>query len=322
MVKQKLPETNTKKMFTKTTPLPPLTIGRLCGIMSLLILYLCGGIPFMRKIHALTAAVLAVLMLCVMPLASCANQKGDPDAINDYTPEVMTIKTDKGVFTFENGEGDTAILVSYAGKATSNDEVEIPSLFNNRRVVEIGAGAFYHLSSIVKVTIPETVQVIGDNAFAACTELPSVTLPAGLTSISQSAFAGCTKLTTVDTSACTALKTVGDKAFWGCTALTDISLPSTLESIGDAAFWNCTALKTLTLPTSLTTLGTLAYYNCTGLESIRLTDSLENIGSFAFVLDGSTLKDKIDTSSLTNEKVLKYVADMKDPTVVETETAA
>ena len=130
----------------------------------------------MRKIHVLTAAVLAVMMLCTLPLASCANKKGDPDAINDYTPEVMTIKTDKGVFTFENGEGDTAILVSYAGKATSNDEVEIPALFNNRRVVEIGAGAFYHLASIVKVTIPETVQVIGDNAFAACTELPAITV--------------------------------------------------------------------------------------------------------------------------------------------------
>ena len=271
----------------------------------------------MRKIHVLTAAVLAVMMLCTLPLASCANKKGDPDAINDYTPEVMTIKTDKGVFTFENGEGDTAILVSYAGKATSNDEVEIPALFNNRRVVEIGAGAFYHLASIVKVTIPETVQVIGDNAFAACTELPAITLPAGLTSISQSAFAGCTKLTTVDMSACTALKSIGDKAFWGCAMLESPALPASLESIGDAAFWGCKALKTLALPDSVKTLGTLAYYDCTGLESIRLTDSLETIGGYAFVLDGSTLKDKIDTSNLTNEKVLKYVADIKEPTVAE-----
>lgn len=275
----------------------------------------------MRKIHVLTAAVLAVMMLCTLPLASCANKKGDPDAINGYTPEVMTIKTDKGVFTFENGEGDTAILVSYAGKATSNDEVEIPALFNNRRVVEIGAGAFYHLASIVKVTIPETVQVIGDNAFAACTELPAITLPAGLTSISQSAFAGCTKLTTVNMSACTALKSIGDKAFWGCTMLESPALPASLESIGDAAFWGCKALKTLALPDSVKTLGTLAYYDCTGLESIRLTDSLETIGGYAFVLDGSTLKDKIDTSNLTNEKVLKYVADIKEPTVAETETS-
>lgn len=275
----------------------------------------------MRKIHVLTAAVLAVMMLCTLPLASCANKKGDPDAINDYTPEVMTIKTDKGVFTFENGEGDTAILVSYAGKATSNDEVEIPALFNNRRVVEIGAGAFYHLASIVKVTIPETVQVIGDNAFAACTELPAITLPAGLTSISQSAFAGCTKLTTVDMSACTVLKSIGDKAFWGCTMLESPALPASLESIGDAAFWGCKALKTLALPDSVKTLGTLAYYDCTGLESIRLTDSLETIGGYAFVLDGSTLKDKIDTSNLTNEKVLKYVADIKEPTVAETEAS-
>jgi hypothetical protein len=271
----------------------------------------------MKKICALTAALLAVLLLCALPLASCANLEGDPDAIDDYTPEDMTLKTDKGVFTFENGEGDTAILVSYAGKATSNDEVEIPSTFNNRRVVEIGAGAFYHLASIVKVTIPDSIQVIGANAFAACTELPSVTLPSSVTTISQSAFAGCTKLTGVDMSACTALTSIGDKAFWGCTLLENITLPASLESIGDAAFWNCTSIKSVTLPDSLKTLGTLAYYNCTGIESIRLTDSLENLGSYAFVLDGSTLKDKIDTSNLTNETVLKYVADMKDPTVEE-----
>lgn len=275
----------------------------------------------MRKFRILTAAVLAVMMLCVLPLASCANQKGDPDAINDYTPEVMTIKTDKGVFTFENGEGDTAILVSYAGKAISNDEVDIPEMFNNRRVVEIGAGAFYHLASIVKVNIPDTVQVIGDNAFAACTELPAITLPAGLVSISQSAFAGCTKLTTVDTSKCTALKSIGDKAFWECTALESPVLPSTLESIGDAAFWGCSSIKTVALPDSLKTLGTLAYYNCTGIESIRLNNTQE-LGDYAFVLEGSTLKDKIDTSNISNETILAYIAAIKEPTAPESETAA
>ena len=122
-------------------------------------------------------------------------------------------------------------------------------------------------------------------------------------------------------SACTALKSIGDKAFWGCTMLESPALPASLESIGDAAFWGCKALKTLTLPDSVKTLGTLAYYDCTGLESIGLTDSLETIGGYAFVLDGSTLQDKIDTSNLTNEKVLKYVADIKEPTVAETEAS-
>ena len=38
-------------------------------------------------------------------------------------------------------------------------------------------------------------------------------------------------------------------------------------------------------------------------------------------INEDALKDKIDTSNLTNEKVLKYVADIKEPTVAETEAS-
>ena len=273
----------------------------------------------MRKIRALTTVVLAVLLVS-LTLASCANNLGDPDAINNYTPEVMTITTDAGVFTFENGEGDTAILVKYSGKATTNDHVEIPAKFGERTVVAIGSEAFYHLASIVEVKIPDTVTSIGDYAFAECTELPSIVLPDGVETIGRGAFEGCVKLTSVDLGE--SLVSVGEFAFKGCSALGALDLPATTSSIGDAAFWGCSGLTSLDLPDSVTTVGTLCFYDCTGLTSISLNKNLTEIGRFAFVTANSTLKDKIDPASYEgNEYVAQYVADIAEPTV-ETDTAA
>lgn len=272
----------------------------------------------MRKIRFLSAVLAAVLMTCL--LASCTAGIGDPDAINDYVPEVMTITTDKGVFTFANGEGDTAILVSYSGKATTDDHVEIPAMFNDRKVVAIGEKAFYHLASIVEVKIPETVRSIGDFAFAACTELPSITLPDAVETIGKCAFEGCTRLTEIKLSA--SLTTIGEFALSNCTSLGSITIPEGVTELCDAAFWGDTKLASIEVPASVTKIGTLCFYNCTGLESVKLTDNVTEIGEFCFVTEKSTLKDKIDLSGLDKDGyVAKYVAAIAEPTT-EAETEA
>lgn len=265
----------------------------------------------MRKIRILSAVLAAVLMTCL--LASCTANIGDPNAISDYVPEVMTITTEKGVFTFANGEGDTAILVKYSGKATTNDHVEIPAVFNDRKVVAIGDKAFYHLASIVEVIIPDTVESIGAFAFAECTELPSITLPAAVETIDKSAFEGCTKLTEIKLPA--SLQTIGEFAFANCTALPAVTLPGAVTEIGKAAFWDNTALTAIEIPASVTTIGDLCFYNCKALESIKLTDNITKIGAFCFVTEKSTLKDKIDLTGLDPEGyVAKYVAAIAEPT--------
>ena len=268
----------------------------------------------MRKFLALALSCI-LLVAC---LASCAAGLGDPDAINDYTPEVKTITTDKGVFTFEEADGDTAILVGYNGKATKDDHVEIPGEFNGRPVVAIGNSVFYNLAAVVEVKIPATVTSIGDFAFAGCTELVSITLPEGLLSLGMGAFNGCTKLESVNVG--NSLVSIGDFAFRACPVLKDIALPATLESIGEYAFAYDVALTEFAAPAALKEIGTLAFYNCTGLTSIKLSDTLEAIGDYAFVTESTTMKAIIDTTSYSEDSVAgKYVAAMAD-TVVEEET--
>ena len=270
----------------------------------------------------LLAVALAALML-IGCLASCATNIGDPDAIGNYTPEVKTITTEKGVFTFEEAQGDAAILVGYNGKATKDDHVEIPTHFNGRPVVGIGKEVFYNLAAVVEVTIPETVTSIDDYAFAGCTELTTINLPAGTLTIGTAAFQGCTKLESINVG--TALVSIGDYAFMSCPALSDIELPATLEKIGKYAFAYCAALPSFEAPEALTTIGTLAFYNCTGLTSIKLSDNITSIGDFAFVSEKTTFKSIIDMESFTttpNEEgelgyVAKYVNAMADTEVEE-----
>lgn len=295
----------------------------------------------MRKIRLLSAALAAVLMVCL--LASCTAGLGNPDAINDYVPDVMTWEDPEtgGVFTFAYGEGDTAILVKYSGKITSGDHVTIPEFFDQknskkaaetgenseedaivarRKVVAIGDHAFYHLASIVEVKIPDTVKTIGDFAFAECTELPAITLPDAVVSVGRFAFEGCTKLTDVKLDA--ALETIGEFAFANCTALESITLPENVTELGKAAFWGDVKLAAIEMPASVTKLGALCFYNCENLQSVKLTDNITEIGEFCFVTEKTSLKDKIDVSGLAKDGyVARYVAAMAEPTT-EAETEA
>ena len=253
------------------------------------------------------ALALAALMLA-FSLASCVANEG---SIDDYTPEVDYLVTEQGTFYFEEAEGETAILVRYNGKATKDDHVVIPSTFNDRTVTVIGEKAFYSLAAIVEVTIPDTIVKIDKYAFARCTELTAINLPAGMVEIDDYAFAECDKLASVNLGS--SLTTIGEKAFWGCVALSEVTLPDTLEVIDDAAFWGCTALTAVEFPASVKNIGTLAYYNCTGIQSIKFSKDDVTIGEYAFVVEGSTLKDKIDVSNLAEDsKVLKYVNEMAD----------
>ncbi len=276
----------------------------------------------MKKFLGLILA--AVLM--VLTLASCASGIGDPNAMDDYAPEVDYLITDKGTFYFEEAEGETAILTKYNGKATKDDHVEIPAVFNDRVVTTIGDEAFYNLASVTEVTIPDSIIKIGKHAFAGCTALTAINLPAGVVEIDDMAFARCTALTTVNDSAhpLTALTAIGDKVFWECTSLVTFnggSLPATLTTIGEGAFWKCEALTSVEIPASVTEIGALAYYGCIGLESIKLHDGLTKLGDFIFTTETSTLKDKIDLSNITEDSyVWKYVENIAEP--AEEETAA
>lgn len=64
----------------------------------------------------------------------------------------------------------------------------------NTSVTKLPRSAFSDKTSLTKVVLPDTLQIIDLKAFYHCSGLAEIELPAGLTSIGSGAFAGCTSL--------------------------------------------------------------------------------------------------------------------------------
>ena len=98
---------------------------------------------------------------------------------------------------------------------------------------------------VTSLVVPEGVTRIQSYAFYNCSSLISITLPESLKSIGVSAFQYCFRLTTVDLSGCTSLTSIANYAFSNCSGLTSIFLPSSLNSIGYGAFDSCSSLTSV-----------------------------------------------------------------------------
>ena len=175
----------------------------------------------------------------------------------------------------------------------------ISGVYENSRVTQIGAYAFYSCTRLTTVSLPN-VTSIGSYAFQRCTSLTTVSLP-NATSVENYAFYSCTRLTTVSLpnvtsigsfafQSCTSLTTVsfpnatsiGTYAFYSCTSLTTVSFPNA-TSIGANAFSGCTRLTTASFPKA-TSIGANCFRNCQSLESLYLlASSVATLGNSVFL---------------------------------------
>lgn len=129
--------------------------------------------------------------------------------------------------TAPNTEGETFAAVFGAG----NYQMGMLSVPQTLKNVTIKSGticpenAFYSLSSLENITLPEETGFIGRNAFNGCSALVSVGLGSAPTEI-------------------------GTYAFYGCTSLSQLVIPDSVKTIGNYAFAQ-TAITTLNLPAGL-----------------------------------------------------------------------
>ena len=95
----------------------------------------------------------------------------------------------------DDATGRKCVEVAFVDPGKELKILEIPRfVWNNERkyeVIAIGNFAFYGCSSLISVTIPESVKSIGNSAFRSCSGLTSVTIPKSVTSIDWSAFYYC-----------------------------------------------------------------------------------------------------------------------------------
>ena len=127
-------------------------------------------------------------------------------------------------------------IIEYNGTSTS---ITLPLTVKGVAVKRLSEAVFANNKKILNVTLPDSIMVDA-GAFRNCTSLLSVSMHNSIDTISAECFEGCTALLTVSWPE--NLKTIEHDAFKGCTSLTGVPSGTKLETLGDNAFQGCTAL--------------------------------------------------------------------------------
>ena len=166
-------------------------------------------------------------------------------------------------------------------------------------VVSIQDNAFQYCTSVISITLPNTITSIGKNAFYKCSSLKEFVIPNSVTSIGEYAFEDCTGLTSVAISE--NVSTI-DYLFKGCTGLTSFVIPNNIISI-NSTFVNCTNLSSVTIPESVVSMrGT--FEGCTNLTTVVIPDGVTSLyGTF---FGCSSLSSITIPNSITKIDVLSF----------------
>ncbi|MBR5850676.1 MAG: leucine-rich repeat domain-containing protein [Alistipes sp.] len=161
-----------------------------------------------------------------------------------YTATAQVVPSENAVFG----------AIYLPGQSTYDSTTQTGVLKFDGEVTTIDGGAFLFCSSLISMTIPESVTKLGDHAFFNCSALTTVVIPESVTEFTGKTFAGCSSLSSVTIPA--GVRTIGAYTFERCSSLTEITIPDGVTSIGMYAFEACSSLTSIYCkPTTPPTLG-------------------------------------------------------------------
>ena len=249
----------------------------------------------MKPKRLISLLIAVCMMITMLPLSAVTAFAADTASSTEY--HEASDHTYKYYYTM-NADGRTATITNFRGpvdpKNTGPYNITIPTELDDIPVTGIGNYAFYHLSALTNVTIPQGITSIGDAAFSYCDGLISATIEEGVP-IGTNMFNACGNLATVKLPE--SLTTIATGSFTYCPALNHVTIPDNVTTIGTSAFSLCNGLSDITLGRGLTTIGDFAFKNCDSLETIQLPSNLKKIGEEAFrecdILKSITLPDSV-----------------------------
>ena len=148
----------------------------------------------------------------------------------------------------------------------------------------ISAHMFEGNTTLVSLSMEDTVTEIGERAFSDCTALKFITWSPNLQSIKSYAFAGCTTLNAISLY-CNNEVTIGDNAFSKCSGIVTVDLGEGVTVIGEKAFADCTAAEKIILPKSLKRIEYGAFQNTGALRVLGYRGSSGSWWKIDFAAD-------------------------------------
>lgn len=143
-------------------------------------------------------------------------------------------------------------------------------------VTSVAPSAFYKVTEVQTIKLPETIREIGSYAFAWCIYLRSVILPEQLSTIEGSCF-------------------------WYCKALKSIHLPDNIRSISGQAFSDCENLEEINIPGNCVSIGNDAFTWCPKLHKVTIENGTESLSvgySYQLGLNDGRLNPKASKRAL------------------------
>ena len=235
----------------------------------------------MLKIKGRITALISVLVLSLMILASCGSER----TVYYYNGFEYTVLDD-----------GTLEIVGYSSKDTA---VDIPDVIDSKIVTSIADNAFRD-TDITSVALGSFTDKIGDSAFMGCTSLEKITgceflseigeyafydtaikeieLGDYLTTVKKGAFARCDSLEKINIP--TSVKKIASGVFSECSSLSEIGLHDGIKEIGDNAFYGCVSLALEDLELSAISIGERAFASCVSIKSVSIGPAAEKSESW------------------------------------------
>lgn len=187
-------------------------------------------------------------------------------------------------------------------KNVKTDELEIPSYYKGKPVVEVDSqifsennfrkiilpdtirefdsGMFSNCENLEYVNIPKNIKVLPDMTFQYCKNLKNITIPDHVVKLDADVFNECKNLEKVVLPK--NLNSIGYRCFGDCEKLENINIPENIKNIEDSTFYNCKKIENIELPSNLETISDRSFENCVKLQNIQIPEKVKAIGSNAF----------------------------------------
>jgi len=156
--------------------------------------------------------------------------------------------------------------------------IDVPDFIDGLPVTEIGLKAFSHCSSLIHITLPDTLNTIRSNAFEYCSSLQSIEIPDSVSKIGTYTFYSCLNL--VSAKIPENIDNISIAMFSNCPKLENITIPYGVTEILMQAFDNCKSLKEISIPDTVEKIFSDAFSDCTGLTSLSIPESVSYIGGY------------------------------------------